>query len=95
MYRPPKLQATADTALYEEINFITENNEVIIIGDFNCPNVDCTVMHRDQKGNGHFEMVEELFITLIVTSPEDKTTSWIWCRLLTQIYYATAKLVKN
>ncbi len=31
VYRPPKLQAADDTALYEE---------AVIVGDFNCPNVD-------------------------------------------------------
>ncbi len=40
VYRPPKLQAADDTALYEEINSITQNKEAVITGDFNCPNVD-------------------------------------------------------
>ncbi len=38
--RPPKLQAASDTALYEEINTIAWNKQAVIIGDFNCPNVD-------------------------------------------------------
>ncbi len=38
VYRPPKLQAADDTALYEEINTITRNKEAVIIGDFNCSN---------------------------------------------------------
>ncbi len=40
VYRSPKLQAVDDTALYEEINSITQNKEAVIIGDFNCPNID-------------------------------------------------------
>ncbi len=44
VYRPPKLQAADDTALYEEINLITRNKDAIIIGDFNCPNVDNTTI---------------------------------------------------
>ncbi len=44
VYRPPKLQAADDTALYEEINS-TQNKKAIIIGDFNCPNVDWNLMH--------------------------------------------------
>ncbi len=40
VYRPPKLQAADDAILYQEINSITQNKEAVIIGDFNCPNVD-------------------------------------------------------
>ncbi len=32
VYRPPKLQAADDTALYDEINFITQNKKAVIIG---------------------------------------------------------------
>ncbi len=46
VYKLPKLQAADDTALYEEINFTIQNKEAIIIGDFNCPNVEWTLMHE-------------------------------------------------
>ncbi len=38
--RPPKQQAADDAALYEEIHTITQNKETVIIGDFNCSNID-------------------------------------------------------
>ncbi len=66
VYRPLKLQAADDTALYEEISSITQNKGAIIIGDFNCPNVDRNLMHRDQAGNRLVEMVEDSFLTQIV-----------------------------
>ncbi len=66
MYRPPKLQAFDETALYEEINSITRNKEAVIIGDFNCPNVDWNLMHGDQEGNTLVEMIEDAFLTQIV-----------------------------
>ncbi len=40
LYRPPKLQAADDTALYEEINSVTQNKEAVIVGDFKCPRHD-------------------------------------------------------
>ncbi len=69
VYRPPKLQAADDTALYEEINTITRNKEAVIIGDFNCPNVDWNLMHGDQEGNRLVEMIEDAFLKQIVTQP--------------------------
>ncbi len=59
VYRPPKLQAADDTALYEEINSVTQNKEVVIFGEFNCPSVDWNLMHGDQEGNRLVDMVED------------------------------------
>ncbi len=69
MYRPPKLQAADDTALYEGINTITWNKKAVIIGDFNCPNVDWNLMHGDLEGNRLVEMIEDAFLMQIVTQP--------------------------
>ncbi len=69
MYGPPKLQAADDTVLYEEINPITQNKEAVIIGNFNCPNVDWNLMHGDQEGNKLVEMVEAAFLTQTVNQP--------------------------
>ncbi len=40
VYRPPKQQTADDIALYEELYSLTQSKEVILIGDFNCPNID-------------------------------------------------------
>ncbi len=69
VYRPPKLQAADDTALYEEINFITQNKDAIIIGDFNCPTVDWNLIHGANEGNKLVEMVQDSFLTQIVNQP--------------------------
>ncbi len=69
MYRPPKLQAADDTALYEETNLITQNKDAIIVGDFNCPNVDWNLMHGDQEGIILVEMAEDSLLTQIVNQP--------------------------
>ncbi len=57
LYRPPKQQAADDAALYEEIQAITQNKQSVIIGDFNCPNIDWTTLSGDQEGNRLLEML--------------------------------------
>ncbi len=40
VYRPSKLQAVDDTALYNEIQCLIQGKNAIVIGEFNCANVD-------------------------------------------------------
>ncbi len=40
VYKPPKQQAADDTALYAEIQAMTQNKQSVIIGDFNGLNID-------------------------------------------------------
>ncbi len=44
IYRPPKSQAADDIALYKEIKSVIHNKQAVIIGDFNCPNIDWASM---------------------------------------------------
>ncbi len=67
IYRPPKLQAADDNSLYDEIKSVIRNKQTVIIGDFNCPNIDWATMNGDQQGNRLIEMVEDLFLTQTVT----------------------------
>ncbi len=69
IYRPPKAQAADDTALYVEIKSVIQNKQAVIIGDFNCPNIDWTSMNGDREGNRLIEMAEDAFLTKIVTQP--------------------------
>ncbi len=69
MYKSLELKAADDTALYEDINSITQNKEAVILGDFNCPNVDWIIMHEDQEGNRIIEMVEDALHTKTVNQP--------------------------
>ncbi len=41
----------------------------MIIGDFNCPNIDWASMNGDRGGNRLIEMAEDAFLTQIVTQP--------------------------
>ncbi len=56
VYRPPKQKATDNAALYEEIQTITQNKQSVIIGDFNCPNIDWATMNGHQEANRLLEM---------------------------------------
>ncbi len=67
VYRPPKQQAADDAALYEEIHTITQNRQSVIIGDFNCSNIDWTTMYGDREGPRLLEMLKDTFLTQIVT----------------------------
>ncbi len=68
LYRPSKLQAADDIFLYEESKCVIQNKQAIIIGTFNCPNIDWATMNGDQEGNRLIEMVDS-FITRAVTQP--------------------------
>ncbi len=69
VYIPPKQQAADDAALYEEIQALTQNKQSVIIGDFNCPNINWSTMTGDQEGNRLFEMLEDTFMTQIISQP--------------------------
>ncbi len=59
VYRPPKQLRTDDTALYVEIQSSIRNKNAVIVGDFNCPNINWNSMHGDQEGSRLIEMVED------------------------------------
>ncbi len=67
LYRPPKLQAVDDTALYNEIQSFMQGKNAIVIGDFNCANVDWRLLIGDQEGSRLINMVEDSFLTQVVT----------------------------
>ncbi len=48
IYRPPKQQAADETELYDEVKSVIQNKQAVIIGDFNCPNIDWATMNGDQ-----------------------------------------------
>ncbi len=61
--RPPKSQAADDIALHEEIKSVIQNKQAVIVGDFNCPNIDWTAMSWDTVGNRLTEIAENAFLT--------------------------------
>ncbi len=69
VYRPPKLQAADDTALSNEIQSLTQSKNMIVIGDFNCANVDWRLLIGDQEGSRLINMVEDSYLTQVVTQP--------------------------
>ncbi len=69
VYRPLKTKAADDIVLYQEIHTAAQNNNVIIVGDFDCPNVDWSLMAGDQKGSRIIDMAEDSFLTQVITQP--------------------------
>ncbi len=69
VYRPPKLQAADDTALYNEIQSLIQGKNAIVIGDFNCANVDWGLLIGDQEGSRLINMVEDSFLMQVVIQP--------------------------
>ncbi len=69
MYRPPKLQTVDDTALYNEIQSFIQDKNAIVIGDFNCANVDWRLLIGDQEGSRFIKLVEDSFLMQVVTQP--------------------------
>lgn len=59
----------AHDTLYEEIKSVIQNKLAIIIGDFNCPNVDWATVNVDQEDNRLIDVVGDSFITQTVTQP--------------------------
>ncbi len=71
MYGLPKQQAAGDAGMYEEIQAMTQNKQLVIIGDFNCPKLNWNIM-GDQNVNRLLEMLEDTFMTQIITQPTRK-----------------------
>ncbi len=69
VYRPPKVQAVDDTALYDEIQSLIQSKNAIVIGDFQCANVDWRLLIGDQERSRFIIMVEDSFLTQVVTQP--------------------------
>ncbi len=69
VYRPRKQMRTDDTALYEEIKSSIRNKNAVIVGDLNCPSINWNSMQGDQEGSRLLEMVENSFLSQIVTQP--------------------------
>ncbi len=69
IYRPPKSQIADDIALCEEIKFVTQNKQAVIVRNFNCRSMDWTSKNGDREGNRLMEKAENAFLTQIVTQP--------------------------
>ncbi len=69
MNRPPKQQAADDAALYEEIQVMSQKKQSVNIGNFNCPKISWSTVDGDQEGNRLLEMLENTFMTQIISRP--------------------------
>ncbi len=72
IYRPPKAQAADDTALYEEIKFVIQNNQAVIIGDFDYLSIDWASIDADRESNRLTEKADDAFLKQTVTQPKQE-----------------------
>ncbi len=49
VYRPPKMQAGDDTALYNEIQSQIQGKNAIVIGGFNCAYAECGLLTETKR----------------------------------------------
>ena len=69
VYRPPKQNAADDLALYEEIRTIIHSKDAVIMGDFNCPNIDWNSMAGDPEGARLVDLIDDEFLSQAVNQP--------------------------
>jgi hypothetical protein len=48
-YRPPRQDINIDNSIFDELRSISKDREVLIIGDFNAPNVDWSLMQASSS----------------------------------------------
>ncbi len=70
VYRPPKLQAADNTALHNKIQSLIQGKNAIVIGVFNCVNIDWRLLIWDQEGSRLINVVLNSFLTQVVTQPK-------------------------
>ena len=63
IYRPPKQCITDDLALYDEIRSTIHGHDAIIVGDFNCPNIDWNWQTGDPEGSRLIDLGEDKFLS--------------------------------
>ncbi len=59
--RPPNLREVDDIPIYNEIPCPIQGKNAIVIGDFNCANVDWGLLIGDKEGSRLINMVEDSF----------------------------------
>ena len=69
VYRPPKQNAADDLSLYDEIRTIIHSKDAVIMGDFNCPNIDWNSMAGDPEGTRLVDLIDDEFLSQAVNQP--------------------------
>ncbi|BHF85354.1 hypothetical protein SprV_1002851800 [Sparganum proliferum] len=63
VYRPPSQRTDADDALLTEVKEICRSKYIMLLGDFNCPDIEWDLMHCSRSENSF----EQKFMQLITT----------------------------
>jgi len=68
VYRPPNTSPETDVLLYGELRKISVGH-IIIVGDFNCPNVNYDLLDADNEGMRLLEFLDDNFLLQLIDSP--------------------------
>lgn len=68
VYRPPSSPSVIDIPLYTELSKISNGN-TIIVGDFNCPNINYSLLDADAEGNRLLKFLGDNFLFQIIDCP--------------------------
>ena len=69
IYRPPNSALPVDVKLYESLGTLIQSNQGVILGDFNCPNVDYIQMKGNGEGERLLNFLEDNFLKQKVKNP--------------------------
>ncbi|XP_073519598.1 uncharacterized protein [Phyllobates terribilis] len=69
-YKPPNIAEATESLLMRQIDEVAKNNEVLIMGDFNYPDIDWeTESCRSQKGNRFLSIIKDNYLSQLVQEP--------------------------
>lgn len=69
IYRPPNITEQVDLQLYESLGSTISGKQAIILGDFNCANVDYENMTGNAEGERLINFLEDNFLNQTVKCP--------------------------
>src|SRR5215469_8014374 len=68
VYRPPNTSPETDVLLYRELRKVSVGH-IVIVGDFNCPNVNYDLLDADNEGRRLLEFLDDNFLLQLINYP--------------------------
>ena len=69
-YRPPNLDEETDEAFYKQLAEVTQSPALVLVGDFNFPDISWKYNTAQRKQSRRFlESMEDSFLTQLVREP--------------------------
>ncbi|GAB0184113.1 hypothetical protein GRJ2_000876600 [Grus japonensis] len=79
-YRPPNQGEEADEIFYKQLGEVSQSLALVLVGDFNLPDVCWKYNTVERKQSRRFlECAEDYFLTQLVSEQLEKVPSWTCC----------------